>query len=63
VTYVNPAVAVVLGVVFLDEGFHLSTLAGCVLILVGCWLCTRVASATPAAPATAEEPVRSTTSA
>jgi drug/metabolite transporter (DMT)-like permease len=63
VTYLNPAVAVVLGVVFLDEAFRLSTFAGCVLILVGCWLCTRVGGtsspATTDAPAPAPAPARS----
>jgi drug/metabolite transporter (DMT)-like permease len=54
VTYLNPAVAVVLGVAFLDEAFRLSTFAGCVLILVGCWLCTRVGD--PSAPAVPETP-------
>lgn len=41
ITYVNPAVAVVLGVVFLGEGFGVSTAAGFVLILAGCALATR----------------------
>lgn len=40
-TYLNPAVAVVLGVVFLGERFGLSTGAGFALILVGSWFSTR----------------------
>jgi drug/metabolite transporter (DMT)-like permease len=35
ITYVNPAVAVVLGVVFLREGFGVATAAGFALILAG----------------------------
>jgi drug/metabolite transporter (DMT)-like permease len=41
VTYVNPAVAVVLGALVLDEPVGLSTLAAFALILVGSWLATR----------------------
>jgi drug/metabolite transporter (DMT)-like permease len=41
VTYVNPLVAVVLGVIVLSEPLHASTLIGCSLILSGCWLSTR----------------------
>ena len=40
ITYVNPAVAVVLGVVFLGEQFSAGTGAGFALILAGCWLST-----------------------
>jgi drug/metabolite transporter (DMT)-like permease len=40
ITYVNPAVAVVLGVLILGEPVTLATLAGFALILVGCWLST-----------------------
>lgn len=40
-TYLNPAVAVVLGVAFLGERFGLSTAAGFALILVGSWFSTR----------------------
>jgi drug/metabolite transporter (DMT)-like permease len=61
VTYLNPAVAVVLGVVFLDEAFRLSTFAGCVLILVGCWLCTRVGGGS--SPAATEVPAPASASA
>jgi len=41
VTYVNPAVAVVLGVSVLGEPFGVATAAGFVLILGGCFLATR----------------------
>jgi drug/metabolite transporter (DMT)-like permease len=43
ITYVNPAVAVVLGVTFLHESFDLGTAAGFVLILAGSYLATRPA--------------------
>jgi drug/metabolite transporter (DMT)-like permease len=38
VTYVNPAVAVLLGVWILDEHFGLGAGIGLVLILLGCWM-------------------------
>ncbi|MBU2669237.1 DMT family transporter [Actinoplanes bogorensis] len=41
VTYVNPVVAVLLGVALLDESFGLSTIGGFVLVAAGCWLSTR----------------------
>jgi drug/metabolite transporter (DMT)-like permease len=41
ITYVNPAVAVLLGVTLLDESFTLATAAGFVLILAGSVLATR----------------------
>jgi drug/metabolite transporter (DMT)-like permease len=40
ITYVNPAVAVVLGAVVLGERITLTTLVGFVLIVIGCWLST-----------------------
>lgn len=40
ITYVNPAVAVLLGVVILSEPLTPATIAGCVLILIGCALAT-----------------------
>ena len=49
ITYVNPAVAAVLGVVILDEHLTPAMLAGFVLVLVGSALATR-------APAPALEP-------
>lgn len=55
ITYVNPAVAVVLGVVFLGERFSAATAVGFVLVLAGSVLATtrrppRPAFASPAAP-------------
>ncbi|MFI5845445.1 DMT family transporter [Catenuloplanes sp. NPDC051500] len=52
VTYVNPVVAVLLGVVLLHEPIGLGTVAGFALIASGCWLSTRparVPSETPVA--------------
>ena len=43
VTYVNPVVAVLLGVALLDEHVGLSTVAGFSLVAAGCWLSTRPA--------------------
>lgn len=40
ITYVNPAVAVLLGVLILSEPLTAGTIAGCVLILIGCALAT-----------------------
>jgi drug/metabolite transporter (DMT)-like permease len=40
ITYVNPAVAVLLGVTILGEHFGLGTAAGFVLIILGCVLAT-----------------------
>jgi drug/metabolite transporter (DMT)-like permease len=47
ITYVNPAVAVLLGVTLLDEAFTLATAAGFVLILAGSVLATRRSPAAP----------------
>jgi drug/metabolite transporter (DMT)-like permease len=41
ITFVNPAVAVVLGAVVLDETITAATIGGFVLVLSGCWLATR----------------------
>lgn len=41
ITYFNPAVALVLGVVFLGEAFKVSTAGGFALILLGSWVSTR----------------------
>ena len=38
ITYVNPCVAVILGLLVLGEAVTLATLAGFALIVVGCWL-------------------------
>jgi drug/metabolite transporter (DMT)-like permease len=40
ITYVNPAVAVALGVVLLDESLGAAAVAGLLLILAGSWLST-----------------------
>jgi len=54
ITYVNPAVAVVLGVAFLHERFGAGTAVGFVLILVGSSLATRARPAPTAVPEMAE---------
>jgi drug/metabolite transporter (DMT)-like permease len=56
ITFVNPAVAVVLGALVLDERITGATVAGFVLVLGGCWLATRptTAAAHEAPAATAE---------
>ncbi len=41
ITFVNPAVAVVLGAVVLDEEITGATVGGFVLVLTGCFLATR----------------------
>jgi drug/metabolite transporter (DMT)-like permease len=43
ITFVNPAVAVLLGALVLDEEISASTVAGFVLVVGGCWLATRPA--------------------
>jgi drug/metabolite transporter (DMT)-like permease len=55
ITFVNPAVAVVLGAVVLDESITAATIGGFVLVLTGCWLATR-AGATAAVPEVAITP-------
>ncbi len=40
ITFVNPAVAVIVGAIVLDEEITVATLVGFVLILAGCWLAT-----------------------
>lgn len=47
ITYVNPAVAVLLGVVILDESFTVATAVGFVLILAGSVLATRRSPVSP----------------
>ena len=44
ITYVNPAVAVLLGLVVLGEPVTLATVGGFALIIAGCWLSTRGAA-------------------
>jgi drug/metabolite transporter (DMT)-like permease len=41
ITFINPAVAVVLGALVLDEHITLATIGGFVLVLGGCFLATR----------------------
>jgi drug/metabolite transporter (DMT)-like permease len=56
ITYVNPAVAVLLGVTLLDEDFTAATAVGFVLILAGSVLATRrAAAATPAGTGESED--------
>lgn len=47
ITYVNPVIAVALGVVLLDESIGTGTAIGFALILVGSWLSTRDDGAPP----------------
>ncbi len=49
ITYLNPAVALLLGVAILDEAFTAATAVGFALILVGSVLATRSSPARPAA--------------
>jgi len=51
VTYINPIVAVALGIAFLDERPGLGALLGLVLILLGSWLSTRGSPGPPGSPA------------
>jgi drug/metabolite transporter (DMT)-like permease len=51
ITFVNPAVAVLLGVVVLDESLSAATIGGFVLVSAGCWFATRPASAATAVTA------------
>jgi len=50
ITYVNPAVAVVLGIVILDEPFTLGIAIGFPLVLLGSWLATRRSPAIESEP-------------
>jgi drug/metabolite transporter (DMT)-like permease len=54
ITYLNPAVAVLLGVTVLDERFTAATAAGFVLILAGSVLATRRAAPVAVSPPQAE---------
>lgn len=40
ITYVNPAISVLLGVTILQEQLTIATIVGFLLIIVGCWLST-----------------------
>ena len=48
ITFVNPAVAVIVGALVLDEQITIATVGGFALVLVGCWLSTRTPAATTA---------------
>jgi drug/metabolite transporter (DMT)-like permease len=50
ITYVNPAVAVVLGIIILDEPITLGIAIGFPLVLLGSWLATRRAPAVESEP-------------
>jgi drug/metabolite transporter (DMT)-like permease len=54
ITFVNPAVAVLVGAAVLDEKITAYTIGGFVLVLAGCWLATR-----PSDQARAASPSRS----
>jgi len=41
ITFINPAVAVVVGALVLDEQITWATVGGFVLVVSGCWLATR----------------------
>ncbi len=41
ITFANPAIAVVLGALLLDESITFATIGGFVLVISGCWLATR----------------------
>jgi drug/metabolite transporter (DMT)-like permease len=58
ITYVNPAVAVVLGVAFLGESFGLATAVGFLLILTGSFLATTPARPRAELPARPERPAQ-----
>jgi drug/metabolite transporter (DMT)-like permease len=47
ITYINPVVAVTLGVLFLNESLGAASVAGLVLILAGSYVSTRVTSPAP----------------
>jgi drug/metabolite transporter (DMT)-like permease len=60
VTYVNPAVAIIAGVVLLGERVTVWTIVGFVLVIAGSWLVTRHAtgaSGSRAAPVVLPEPI------
>ncbi|MFC4071268.1 DMT family transporter [Actinoplanes subglobosus] len=44
ITYVNPVVAVLLGVALLGEPIGVGTIGGFALVVAGCWFCTRPAA-------------------
>jgi drug/metabolite transporter (DMT)-like permease len=50
ITYINPVIALALGIAFLGESPGAGSLVGLALILVGSWLSTRAAARTEPAP-------------
>ena len=59
VTYINPAVAVLLGVTVLDEPFTIGMAVGLPLVLVGMVLATGPSPRRPAEPLTGGPPLQS----
>jgi drug/metabolite transporter (DMT)-like permease len=61
ITYINPVIALGLGIVFLSESPGAGSLIGLVLILVGSWISTRASSqSTRSSTQTAQAPISST---
>ena len=60
ITYVDPIIAVLLGVAVLHEALHASALAGFALVLIGSWLSTRRAAPAPAPAEAVAEAVERT---
>jgi drug/metabolite transporter (DMT)-like permease len=58
ITYVNPAVAVVLGVAFLGESFGFGTAVGFVLTLIGSFLATTPARRRARRPSRQPQPAQ-----
>jgi drug/metabolite transporter (DMT)-like permease len=58
VTYLNPVVAVLLGVLLLNEPLSWSTVLGFALVATGCWLSTRPQAPAPAAGLPTAEPAQ-----
>ena len=50
ITYINPAVAVILGVIVLSEPLTLGIIIGFPLVLIGSWMATRKAPAIESEP-------------
>jgi drug/metabolite transporter (DMT)-like permease len=50
ITYVNPAVAIIVGAVLLGEQVTVWTIVGFILVLAGSWLVTRRTAGTPGPP-------------
>jgi drug/metabolite transporter (DMT)-like permease len=58
ITFINPAVAVLVGAVVLDEELTGATLVGFALVLAGCWFATRNGpELVPEAPVVADPPL------